>query len=58
VGPRILPSGAFISQTAGHGDFRPYLAVPTEPTTQRDYLHRNGYTYIADGKAEVLRAVR
>ena len=21
-GPRIYPSGAFISQTAGHGDFR------------------------------------
>ncbi len=58
VGPRIFPSGAFISQTSGHGDFRPYLAVPTEPTTQRDHLHRNGYAFIADGKAEVLRSVR
>ena len=22
IGPRIFPSGAFISQTSGHGDFR------------------------------------
>jgi imidazolonepropionase-like amidohydrolase len=28
VGPRIFPSGAFISQTSGHGDFRSRYEVP------------------------------
>ena len=28
VGPRIYPSGAFISQTSGHGDFRFVFEVP------------------------------
>src|SRR5918997_1235111 len=28
AGPRIYPSGAFITQTAGHGDFRPRHEVP------------------------------
>ena len=27
-GPRIYPSGALVSQTAGHGDFAPAYAVP------------------------------
>ena len=28
IGPRIYPSGAFISQTSGHGDFRLRFEVP------------------------------
>jgi len=28
MGPRIYPSGAFISQTSGHGDFRFHFEVP------------------------------
>ena len=28
IGPRIYPSGAFISQTSGHGDFRFLFEVP------------------------------
>ena len=28
IGPRIYPSGAFISQTSGHGDFRFSFEVP------------------------------
>ena len=28
IGPRIYPSGAFISQTSGHGDFRFAFEVP------------------------------
>ncbi|MFM9942605.1 MAG: amidohydrolase family protein [Hyphomicrobiaceae bacterium] len=58
IGPRIYPSGALISQTSGHGDFR-------KPT---DRAHRfgGGFTrgellgagFIADGRDEVLTATR
>lgn len=58
VGPRVWPSGAMISQTAGHGDFR----TPQErsrrffgtPSRAENY----GATFIADGRDEVLTAVR
>ena len=56
-GPRIYPSGAFLSQTSGHGDFR----MPAEPhphTGHIDAGHRLGMGVVADGKAEVYRAVR
>jgi imidazolonepropionase-like amidohydrolase len=57
-GPRIWPSGATISQTAGHGDFR----TPNEPsrrfTGQVSRAERLGATFIADGRDEVLTAVR
>lgn len=57
-GPRIWPSGAVISQTAGHGDFR----SPTEPsrrfTGQIPRAQRLGATFIVDGRDEVLTAVR
>lgn len=58
IGPRIYPSGAMISQTSGHGDFR----MP------KDRAHRFGgeFTkgellgvgFIADGRDEVLTATR
>lgn len=58
IGPRIYPSGAMISQTSGHGDFR----MP------HDRAHRFGgeFTkgellgvgFIADGRDEVLTATR
>lgn len=57
-GPRIWPSGATISQTSGHGDFR----TPDEPsrrfTGQSSRAERLGATFIADGRDEVLTAVR
>ncbi len=56
-GPRIFPSGAFLSQTSGHGDFR----TPAEPhpsTGHIDAGHRMALGVVADGKAEVYRAVR
>lgn len=57
-GPRIFPSGAFISQTGGHGDFR----LPYEtPRGVVGHLSRGeiiGAAVIADGPAEVLRAAR
>lgn len=56
-GPRIWPSGALISQTAGHGDFR---TVHDLPRADGDihFSERYGYAAIADGEAEVLRRVR
>ncbi|WP_081634994.1 metal-dependent hydrolase family protein [Lunatimonas lonarensis] len=58
VGPRVWPSGATISQTAGHGDFR----TPEERSRrffgEVSRAERYNATFIADGTAEVLTAVR
>lgn len=58
VGPRIWPSGATISQTAGHGDFR----TPDERSRRffgkPSRAEQFGATFIADGRDEVLTAVR
>ena len=58
MGPRIWPSGATISQTAGHGDFR----TPEEKSRRFfgivSRAERYGATFIADGRDEVLTAVR
>ncbi len=57
AGPRIYPSGAFISQTAGHGDFRQLSDLPRTPTTPLSYAERIGVAAIADSPDEVrLRA--
>lgn len=57
-GPRIWPSGAPISQTGGHGDFR----LPSEPsrrfTGQPSRAERLGASFVADGRSEVLAAAR
>lgn len=57
-GPRIWPSGAMISQTGGHGDFRMPYEVPAErhaPLTRSEVL---GAGVIADGPDEVRKRVR
>jgi imidazolonepropionase-like amidohydrolase len=58
IGPRIYPSGAMISQTSGHGDFR----TPSELSrrfggkpTKGELI---GAGFIADGRNEVLTATR
>jgi imidazolonepropionase-like amidohydrolase len=58
IGPRIYPSGALISQTSGHGDFR----MPDDKAhrfggsfTKGELL---GVGFIADGRDEVLAATR
>jgi imidazolonepropionase-like amidohydrolase len=57
AGPRIYPSGAFISQTAGHGDFRQLSDIPRTPTTPLSYAERIGVAAIADSPDEIrLRA--
>ena len=58
VGPRIWPSGAFISQTSGHGDFRQTHDLPRAPGDQLHFTERLGMAGVADGTDEVLRRVR
>lgn len=57
-GPRIFPSGAMVSQTSGHGDFRGKLGTPRRWTGELDVTERLGYGLIADGPDEVAAAVR
>ena len=57
-GPRIYPSGAFISQTGGHGDFRLPNEVPRGIAGHLSYSEIVGAAMIADGEAEVLRGAR
>jgi imidazolonepropionase-like amidohydrolase len=57
VGPRIYPSGAVISQTAGHTDFRNVFETPrVAGTLSRPEVL--GASYIADSPDEVRRATR
>lgn len=58
IGPRIYPSGAMISQTSGHGDFRMEYEIPN--SFQRDLSHAEqaGISSIANGVPQVLNRVR
>jgi Amidohydrolase family len=58
VGPRIFPSGAFISLTSGHGDYRSRYEVPRGVCGHLSHQELMGAGAIADGVGEVLRAVR
>lgn len=56
-GPRIWPSGAVVSQSGGHGDFRfrnQVIDVGDAPT----HTERIGGGAIADGESEVMKRVR
>jgi len=57
-GPRIFPSGAMISVTSGHGDFRSEHDLPRtlgEPGSRFDQM---GYSAIADSPDEVRLRTR
>lgn len=56
-GPRIYPSGAMITTTGGHGDFRFLTELPRTPDrlTQSE---KSGGSMIADEPDEVLMRVR
>jgi imidazolonepropionase-like amidohydrolase len=57
IGPRIYPSGAFISQTSGHGDFRFPFEVPRSVGGPLSQSEIEGVAAIADSPDEVrLRA--
>jgi imidazolonepropionase-like amidohydrolase len=60
VGPRIFPSGAFISQTSGHGDFRERGDPGFSHNVSGDLsnFERMGIGTVADGVPEVLKATR
>ena len=57
-GPRIYPSGAMVSQTSGHGDSR----LPHERSRRffgkPSLGEEMGFSFIADGRDEVLTATR
>ncbi|MFZ2094438.1 MAG: amidohydrolase family protein [Pseudolabrys sp.] len=56
-GPRIYPSGAMISQTSGHGDFRFPFELPRTPGGPLSQSEAQGAAAIADSPDEVrLRA--
>ena len=42
AGPRIFPSGAMITQTSGHGDFRQLNEIPREPNAPLNHMERSG----------------
>ena len=56
-GPRIFPSGAFISQTAGHGDWR-YPSQPHPMLEGGSQYIGGGGTVLADGVPQHLAAAR
>jgi imidazolonepropionase-like amidohydrolase len=55
AGPRVYPSGAMISQTSGHGDFRLPYEVPKMGLSRAEVL---GAGIVADGPAAVTKATR
>lgn len=56
-GPRIWPSGAFISQTGGHGDFRLPNEIPAPPG-EFGFTERIGAAAIADSPDMVRKRAR
>lgn len=56
-GPRILASGAMLSQTSGHGDFRMISELP-RADGDLSYTEKVGVIAIADGRTEILRRTR
>jgi len=57
--PRIFASGALISQTAGHFDFRPdYLNLENTEFAGDIAIVLDGMSYLADGPDAVRRAAR
>ena len=58
AGPRIYPSGAMISQTAGHGDFRASHELPRTPGGPLTHSEKEGLSAIADSPDEVRLRTR
>ena len=58
VGPRIYPSGAIITVTSGHGDFRHSYEVPRTLGTPATRQEQTGASMIADSPDEVRVRVR
>jgi imidazolonepropionase-like amidohydrolase len=58
TGPRIYLSGACISQTTGHGDWRPPSGVVRKNRNETSQVEDLGIVILADGADEVLKACR
>src|SRR5215831_363704 len=58
IGPRIYPSGAFISQTSGHGDFRFVFEVPRTLGGPLSHSEVEGIAAIADSPDDVRLRTR
>jgi imidazolonepropionase-like amidohydrolase len=59
IGPRIYPSGAYISQTSGHGDMRSANELSVQLSGGQ--IHASdalGWSFVVDGVSEVLKASR
>ncbi len=54
-GPRLLFSGRVLSQTGGHGDFRPRDDAPDLCGCR---IYTNGFSHVADGVPAVRKAAR
>lgn len=57
-GPRIFPSGAMLSQTSGHGDFRATNAPNPGLHHCAGDISQGGISYLVDGPGEVRKAAR
>jgi len=55
AGPRIFYAGRVLSQTGGHGDFRPR---DDSPQLCACHVHTSGFAHVADGVAAVRKAAR
>ncbi len=58
IGPRIYPSGAIITVTSGHGDFRQSFEVPRTLGSPQSRGEQTGAAMIADSPDEVRVRVR
>jgi imidazolonepropionase-like amidohydrolase len=58
AGPRIYPSGAMITVTSGHGDFRQSFEVPRTLGGARTRMEQFGGSLLADSPDEVRLRVR
>jgi imidazolonepropionase-like amidohydrolase len=58
AGPRIFPSGAFITVTSGHGDFRQLSELPRTIGGMLSRMEQIGGSMVADSPDEVRLRVR
>jgi imidazolonepropionase-like amidohydrolase len=58
AGPRIYPSGAIITVTSGHGDFRQPFEVPRALGSAQTRMEQIGGSMLADSPDEVRLRVR
>lgn len=58
IGPRIWPSGAMVTITSGHGDFRPISDLPRDGSKPLSRMEQLGGAVVADSPDLVRQRVR